>query len=437
MERVEESRKTDPGESSEVNSKHVVLTERDLGSLIFKNKNMNRSLSDRGNFSFNLNRLTFMCPDFTVSTDQQGVVFQFPNPTKLESALKQMCKGNSSTLKQIQNLPQRFRVIKDGSVFIIKCYCYLERNESDISRFIRKNKGVILTSNNLGFFDKKSAFIFCAEFRHYGAKFTESCIQDLKSVIPGLSSSQQVTDTKNVPKVYEKSASTGSALQSNSRSLNPSTVSNCVYSNEIGNTTALMFNSTHMSHASISVTSEVPLVFNNHDITGQELGNSANSTSIQIVAEVDLKTGGTILQDNTKASENLYLVDQEELKLVSIHNDGVQERTGFLFHPNSICFLYPVEIDVRDTPSHNEVPLHVLSTFGPVLRVTKTWNGFLRVWYSDRYEANRTVRLLKDKHEIRQLRIEDVCAQEKQIEGMKVSHPLYNIYFVLEIIYLL
>ena len=433
MERVEESRKTDPGESSGLNSKHVVLTERDLGSLIFKNQNMNRSCSDRRNFIFNLNRLMFVCPEFTVSTDQQGVVFQFPNPTKLESALKQMCKSNSSTFKQIQNLPQRFRVIKDGSVFIIECY--LKRNEGDISSFIRKNKVVFLTGNNLGFFDKKSAFIFCAEFRHYGAKFTESCIQELKSVIPGLSSSQQVTDTKNVPNVYQKSASTGSALQSNSRSLNPSTVSNCVHSNEIGNTTALMFNSTQMSQASISVTYEVPPVFNNHDISCQELGNRANSTSIQIVAEEDLKTGGTILQDNTKASENLYLVDQEELKLVSIHNDCVQERTGFLFHPNSICFLYPVEIDVRDTPSHNEVPLHVLSTFGPVLRVTKTWNGFLRVWYSDRYEANRTVRLLKDKHAIRQLRIEDVCAQEKQIEGMKISHPLYNIYFVLEIIY--
>ena len=35
-----------------------------------------------------------MCPEFTVSTDQEGVVFQFPNSTKLESARKQMCKSN-------------------------------------------------------------------------------------------------------------------------------------------------------------------------------------------------------------------------------------------------------------------------------------------------------------------------------------------------------
>ena len=114
--------------------------------------------------------------------------------------------------------------------------------------------------------------------------------------------------------------------------------------------------------------------------------------------------------------KDLSLEDEEENKLVSIHNDCIEERTGFLFHPNSICFLYPVEINMNHT-SQPEIPLGILSTFGPVLRVTRTQNGFLRVWYSQRYEAIRTVKNLNDRYDIKQLRIEDICGQELQEKG--------------------
>ena len=110
------------------------------------------------------------------------------------------------------------------------------------------------------------------------------------------------------------------------------------------------------------------------------------------------------------------LEDEEENKLVSIHNECIEERTGFLFHPNSICFLYPVEINMNHT-SQPEIPHGILSTNGPVMRVTRTQNGFLRVWYSQRYEAVRTVKLLKDRYDIKQLRIDDICGQELQEEG--------------------
>ena len=67
--------------------------------------------------------------------------------------------------------------------------------------------------------------------------------------------------------------------------------------------------------------------------------------------------------------------------------------------------------------SQPEIPHGILSTFGPVMRVTRTQNGFLRVWYSQRYEAVKTVKILNNRYDIKQLRIEDICGQEFQEEG--------------------
>ena len=71
----------------------------------------------------------------------------------------------------------------------------------------------------------------------------------------------------------------------------------------------------------------------------------------------------------------------------------------FLFHQNSICFLYPVEINMNHT-SQPEISHGILSTFGPVMRATRTQNGFLRVWYSQRYEAVRAVKILNDRYDL-------------------------------------
>ena len=336
-----------------------VLTEKNLCSMIFKQYFKYRN--KKAAFAQNLRNMIHHCPDIIVASTEESIVLKFPSPEILTSILNFICSQESNSLEKINALPERFR-LKATPFWKVKC----KINIIDLSDFLKTRKAVILDHTEpvlIGFEEKKSAFQFLVKFWYLGP------LIHYNGFIEDLGPTQGNHPTRQ-------------ALPTTSEHVSSSTSSSITLNPDIEVFTPIQLNVATSPNASKD--------------------SSAPNDNPQPM-EITL-----VLEDMS--------LEDEENKLVSIHNGCIEERTAFLFHPNSICFLYPVEINMNHT-SQPEIPLGILSTNGPVMRVTRTQNGFLRVWYSQRYEAVRTVKLLNDRYDIKQLRIEDICDQELQEEG--------------------
>jgi len=341
-----------------------VLTEKNLCSMIFKHYLKYRN--KKAAFAKNLRDMIRHCPDIIVASTEESIVLKFPSPEILTSMLNFMCSQESNSLEKINTLPERFR-LRATPLWVVKC----KINIIDLSDFLQTRKAIILDHTEpvlIGFKEKKSAFQFLVKFWYLGPIIhCNNFIEDLGPT-QGNHPTRQVLPTTSLVPSEHVSTSTSSSI-----TLNPD----------------------------IEVFTPIQL----------NVATSPNASK-----DSSAPTDNPQPMEITIGLVDKSLEDEEENKLVSIHNECIEERTGFLFHPNSICFLYPVEINMNHT-SQPEIPHGILSTNGPVMRVTRTQNGFLRVWYSQRYEAVRTVKLLKDRYDIKQLRIDDICGQELQEEG--------------------
>ena len=372
-----------------VKNEPAILTEKDLCSMIFrKSKNFTGEVRA---LNLNITRLIKLYPIW-IANNEDGIVFQFPSLDTLKRVLNKECINGSTSLNQIRNLPQRFMFIKRCQFFQVMIYTTNRLDE--ISSYLQKNGGMFVFDDKceprmIGFTEISSAFIFLQRFSHWNPKINLSCIKELVCdskpskpissynktlVVPNLSSPHSHTNHGNASDTTEFTSQATVPIRSILGS----------YTTE-----------PHVKPAQATI---------------ETIGMDSSEPSAQVDEPAELHQ---IHPEDTGESST---EEKDELRLVSVHNECVEIKSDFLFHPNSVCFLYPVEIDIRDK-NQQDIDLSLFPKFGPVTRISMTRNGFLRVWYTSRGDASSAVKQLKDKYPIQALRIEHVCYPQEQEEG--------------------
>ncbi len=388
--RVREVAEKPPGvPRSFVKNEPAILTEKDLCSMIFrKSKNF---MGEVRALNLNITRLIKLYPIW-IANNEDGIVFQFPSLDTLKRVLNKECINGSTSLNQIRNLPQRFMFIKRCQFFQVMIYTTNRLDE--ISSYLQKNGGMFVFDDKceprmIGFTEISSAFIFLQRFSHWNPKINLSCIKELVCdskpskpissynktlVVPNLSSPHSHTNHGNASDTTEFTSQATVPIGS------------------------ILGSDTTEPHAKPA------------QATIETIGMDSSEPSAQVDEPAELHQ---IHPEDTGESST---EEKDELRLVSVHNECVEIKSDFLFHPNSVCFLYPVEIDIRDK-NQQDIDLSLFPKFGPVTRISMTRNGFLRVWYTSRGDASSAVKQLKDKYPIQALRIEHVCYPQEQEEG--------------------
>ena len=379
-----------PGVVSQVlKNEPAILTEKDLCSMIFRKSEF--FTNEVRALCFNITKLIKLYP-ISIATNEDGIIFQFPSLETLRSVLNKVCIHGSTSLNQIRNLPQRLRFIKQGLFF--KVMIYTTNIVDEISSYLQENGGVFVFDDKcqprtVGFTEISSAFLFLQRFSHWNPKLQPSNIKEF------------ISDSKPSKPIssYIKNLATPTSSSPHSQPGH----SNVQDRTELTSQAAVPFGNIPGSDTTKP-----------HAKPAQANIETMDMDSSEPSAQVDEPA---ILQEiHPKATGEFSTEEIDELRLVSVHNECVEIKSDFLFHPNSVCFLYPVEIDIREK-NQQDIDLVLLSKFGPVTRISMTRNGFLRVWYSSRGNASSAVKQLKDKYPIQALRIEHVCYPQEQDKG--------------------
>ena len=367
-----------------VKNEPAILTEKDLCSMIFrKSKNFTGEVRA---LNLNITRLIKLYPIW-IATNEDGIVFQFPSLDTLKRVLNKECIYGSTSLNQIRNLPQRFRFIKRSQFFLVMIYTTNRLDE--ISSYLQKNGGMFVFDDKceprmIGFTEISSAFIFLQRFSHWNPEINLSCIKELVCDSKPSKPISSYDKTLVVPNLSSPHSNAPDTTELTSQATVP-----------IGNIPGSDTTEPHAKPAQATI---------------ETIGMDSSEPSAQVDEPAQLHQ---IHPEDTGESST---EEKDELRLVSVHNECVEIKSDFLFHPNSVCFLYPVEIDIRDK-NQQDIDLSLFSKFGPVTRISMTRNGFLRVWYTSRGDASSAVKQLMDKYPIQALRIEHVCYPQEQEEG--------------------